>query len=161
MNPKVEYKTKNVNNHIAFTAQGSAINFNDEMTLNLMHYERDEQVHLIIARNRWGMLVIGGEQGGSYVAEIVIPARGYETVAADGGEMQSFAAASIGVDASGDNPENQANVGTGNDAGAFSAFPDDGIDGEGGFGEDGLSIEKIPVPFEMGRVSLILWEVQG
>ena len=156
MNPVVEYKTHNSGNHIPFTTQDCAITFNDELTLNLRYYERDEPVHLIIARNRLDMLVIGGEQGGSFVAEILIPARNYETVTADEEGMQALAAAGI-------------DIGTDGEIAAMSAVQmafdsqkstDMEYDYEGEILESEAGTVRIAVPLNLGRVTLTLWEVQ-
>lgn len=55
----------------------------DELTLNLAKYERDDPVHIDICVSKLGMLVTGVIPGvaDKYVAEIDIPARRYtETV---------------------------------------------------------------------------------
>jgi hypothetical protein len=82
---KIVYKTPEAElNHIAYEIDGNKITFgDDEKTLNLEKYERDDAVHLIDSIDADGNLV-GSSDGLYYAYEIDIPAREYEYV--DGGE---------------------------------------------------------------------------
>lgn len=59
-------------------SKAGKITLNDELMLNLPLYQRDHDVHLIISKNAYGMLVIGA--GKWIVAELDIPARSYDYV---------------------------------------------------------------------------------
>lgn len=48
----------------------------DEMTLNLSKYERDDPVHIDIGLNAWGFLTFGVSS--RYAVQIEIPARSYK-----------------------------------------------------------------------------------
>lgn len=67
--PKIDYEVRN-DKIIAFG--------DDDLTIKLPSYERDEEVNLDICLNEWGMLVMG--QGQRYVAQVNIPPRAYEEV---------------------------------------------------------------------------------
>ena len=72
---------KNEGAKIPYEVQGTKIIFNDdELTLNLARYERDDANHIDICRDRMGNLVSGVIPGiaETYVAQIDIPARAYE-----------------------------------------------------------------------------------
>lgn len=70
---------KNEGAKIPYTINGTKITFDDELTLNLAKYERDDPNHLDICRDRFGNLICGVIPGVAeiYVAEIDIPARAY------------------------------------------------------------------------------------
>ncbi len=67
---------KNDGPKIEYTANGTRINFRDELALDLSKYERDYPVHLDICENRDGMLVMNISD--YYVAQIDIPERLYD-----------------------------------------------------------------------------------
>ena len=72
---------KNEGAKIPYEVQGGKIVFNDdELTLNLARYERDDANHIDICRDKCGNLVSGVIPGiaETYVAQIDIPARAYE-----------------------------------------------------------------------------------
>lgn len=67
---------------------GDTLNINDEITLNLAKYERDDANHIDVCRDAYGNLVTGVIPGvaEAYIAQIDIPPRAYlekqiETVA--------------------------------------------------------------------------------
>lgn len=64
------------------------ISFNDELTLNLEKYERDDPAHIDICQDIYGNLVTGviPNIAERYVAQIDIPAREYEKEYDDEGE---------------------------------------------------------------------------
>lgn len=71
---------KNEGVKIPYEVQGGKIVFNDdELTLNLARYERDDANHIDICRDRRGNLVSGVIPGiaETYVAQIYIPPRAY------------------------------------------------------------------------------------
>jgi len=86
----IVYKTPEAeNSHIAYAVAGNYITFgDDEKTLNLSKYERDDAVHLIDSIDADGNLV-GSSAGLYYAYEIDIPARQYTD--ADSGETDDDA----------------------------------------------------------------------
>lgn len=75
---------KNVGQKIAYEVNGNKITFgDDEITLNLSKYERDDETQLDICRDDDHILIAGLSK--YYVANIIIPARQY-----DGGEPVPF-----------------------------------------------------------------------
>ena len=66
---------KNEGTKIPYTLDGTKLNINDEITLDLAKYERDFAVHLDVCHNDYGMLTMG--LSSNYVAQIDIPARQY------------------------------------------------------------------------------------
>ena len=72
---------KNEGAKIPYEVKGDKIVFNDdELTLNLARYERDDANHIDICRDKMGNLVSGVIPGvaETYVAQIDIPPRAYE-----------------------------------------------------------------------------------
>lgn len=72
---------KNEGTKIQYEIKGDKIVFNDdELTLNLARYERDDANHIDICRDRCGNLVSGVIPGiaETYVVQIDIPPRAYE-----------------------------------------------------------------------------------
>lgn len=102
---------KNQGQKINYSVDGTKLNLNDEMTLDLSKYERDFPVHIDICRNQFGMLTFGLSE--KYVAQIDIPERQY-----------------IDVDGGLDEEENPI-------------------------------INKEPVAFDMDKVELTLWSLEG
>lgn len=74
---------KNEGTKIPYEINGNKITFNDELSLNLEKYERDDAAHIDICRDKFGNLVTGVIPGvaEAYVAEIDIPAREYDYIA--------------------------------------------------------------------------------
>lgn len=76
---------------IAYEVQGSVISFNGgELTLDLARHQRDFARTLDICRDKFGGLTMG--LGENYAAQIEIPAREYEYVAAAGADVPTPAA---------------------------------------------------------------------
>ena len=69
---------KNVGEKINYSVDGTKINLNNEMILDLARYERDFDVHIDICENWAGMLTMGIAD--KYVAQIDIQARQYKEV---------------------------------------------------------------------------------
>lgn len=68
---------KNVGPKVAYEVTGNKITFgDDEITLNLSKYERDEEVQIDICRDDDHILIAGPSK--YFVANIIIPARQYE-----------------------------------------------------------------------------------
>lgn len=74
---------KNEGEKIDYTTKTNRVTFDDELTLNLERYERDDQNHIDVCRDKFGNLVCGVIPGvaETYVAQIDIPAREYDFVA--------------------------------------------------------------------------------
>lgn len=75
---------KNQGEKIAYSVSGNKITFgDDEFTLNLAKYERDDNARIDICRDRYGNLVTGVIPGiaENYAAQIDIPAREYDYIA--------------------------------------------------------------------------------
>lgn len=75
---------KNDGEYIAYTVKSNKITFgDDELTLNLAAYERDDANHIDICRDKYGNLVTGVIPGlaEAYAAQIDIPAREYDFIA--------------------------------------------------------------------------------
>ena len=70
---------KNEGPKISYVEKGTKITFDDELMLNLAKYERDEDNHIDVCRDKCGNLVSGVIPGTAehYVAQIDIPARSY------------------------------------------------------------------------------------
>lgn len=66
---------KNEGTKIPYILDGTKLNLNDEIMLDLSKYERDFAVHLDFCHNEYGMLTMGLSD--NYVAQIDIPARKY------------------------------------------------------------------------------------
>ena len=75
---------KNVGEKINYSVDGTKINLNNEMILDLARYERDFDVHIDICENWAGMLTMGIAD--KYVAQIDIPARKYNEIKKEGTE---------------------------------------------------------------------------
>lgn len=169
MNPIVAHKTSQAKgNHIPFTTANCSISFNDELTLNLIHYQRDEDVHLSIVRDRLNMLVIGGmgETGGRFVAEIFIPARQFEEFLP---EERAEVFTRLGINESDIMLETIMNRElSGLETGAGMDRPDSSELEELQLESAELlpepmeieSIVRIAVPLNLGQVTLTLWEVE-
>lgn len=73
---------KNEGAKVQYTVRGSKITFDDEVTYNLAKYERDEDSHIDLCRDKFGNLVSGVIPGMAerYVAQIEIPGRSYDYV---------------------------------------------------------------------------------
>ena len=74
---------KNQGTKIPYEIDGNKIAFNDEITINLEAYERDDPNHIDICRDKFGNLVTGVIPGiaEAYIAQIDIPAREYDYIA--------------------------------------------------------------------------------
>lgn len=119
---------------IPYEVRGTKIALNDdELTLNLSRYERDDANHLDICRDKFGNLVSGVIPGVAeiYVAQIDIPARAYV-------EKQIEAT-----------PEQEA-------AEAAEAAGDTENSPEGGT-MDRQTMEREAVPFDIEKCTLSLW----
>lgn len=119
---------------IPYEVRGTKIALNDdELTLNLSRYERDDANHLDICRDKFGNLVSGVIPGVAeiYVAQIDIPARAYV-------EKQIEAT-----------PEQEA-------AEAAEAAGDGENSPEGGT-TDHQTMEREAVPFDIEKCTLTLW----
>ncbi|MCM1167658.1 MAG: hypothetical protein NC401_16800 [Ruminococcus sp.] len=84
----IVYKTPEAeSSHIAFSVKGSKITFgDDEKTLNLAKFEKDDAVHITDSVDADGNLV-GNSDGLYYAYEIDIPAREYEYTEDESGEQ--------------------------------------------------------------------------
>lgn len=70
---------KNDGKKIGYELTGTKLEFaGGALTIDLARYQRDEQVTLDIMANGEGYLTMG--QGRYYVAQVAIPARGYDEV---------------------------------------------------------------------------------
>ena len=68
---------KNKGTKVKYETSGSKITFgDDEITLNLAKYERDEQVQINVCTDDDHILIAGLSK--YYVANIIIPARSYD-----------------------------------------------------------------------------------
>ncbi len=67
-------KTGGIKVDVAFSGN-KVILGDDEMTLNLAKYERDDPIHIDIGLNAWGFLTFGVSD--RYAVQIEIPARSY------------------------------------------------------------------------------------
>ncbi len=77
---KIQYKTPAAEDrHIEYELKKTRLTFDDELTIKLDKYERDEDAHIDICTDRYGNLVMGVIPGIAthYVAQIDIPARTY------------------------------------------------------------------------------------
>lgn len=120
---------------IPFEVRGTKIALNDdEMTLNLARYERDDANHLDICRDRFGNLVSGVIPGVAeiYVAQIDIPAREYLEKQVENAEEPEAAeaAGAAGEEESGE--------------------PDGGTMSR-------QTMEREAVPFDIEKCTLTLW----
>ena len=79
---------KNAGPKIPYEVEGYRITFDDELSLKLNKYQKDEPVHKVITKDSDGDLQIGTNDAKWYVAEIDIPEIQYdvETVPGDEGE---------------------------------------------------------------------------
>ena len=127
---------KNEGAKIPYEVKGDKIVFNDdELTLNLARYERDDANHIDICRDKMGNLVSGVIPGVAekYVAQIDIPAREYNTTPIE-----------LDPDAPADQPAEE-------DGGAAeNPTP-------GGMTEP--TMKREPVPFDIDKCTLTLWTV--
>mgnify|MGYP007101836376 CR=1 FL=1 len=71
---------KNAGPKIPYEVNGTVITFDDELSLELSEYQKDDPVHKDICYDADGDLQIGTKGAKRYVAELDIPARQYETV---------------------------------------------------------------------------------
>ena len=78
---KIVYK--NAGEYIPYELDGNKLSVNDELTLALDRYERDDPVHIDICRDKQENLVAGVIPGVAdwYIAQIDIPAREYDHIA--------------------------------------------------------------------------------
>jgi hypothetical protein len=68
---------KNQGPKVAYEVTGNKITFgDDEITLNLQRYERDDEVQIDICRDDEHILIAGPSK--YFVANIIIPARQYD-----------------------------------------------------------------------------------
>ena len=77
---KVIYKTPEAKkNHLEYDLEGTRLTINDELSIKLDKYERNEDAHLDICVDCYGNLVLGVIPGLAqrYAAQIDIPARTY------------------------------------------------------------------------------------
>lgn len=79
---KIKIVEKNVGKKINYSISGTKVIFGeDELTVNLKSRERDYDVVLDICKDKEDGLTVGVSTGSTaYVAQIIIPARGYEIV---------------------------------------------------------------------------------
>lgn len=122
---------KNEGAKIPYEIKGDKIVFNDdELTLNLARYERDDANHIDICRDKCGNLVSGVIPGiaETYVAQIDIPARAYEEREIEGAAAEARAQA--------DSEE------TGGAPGGMM---------------DRQTMEREAVPFDINKCVLTLW----
>lgn len=63
---------------IPYTIDGTKIDFNDEIAINLEKRETDDPMHIDISMDMYGCLVMGVSN--DYVAQIDIPTRQYNEV---------------------------------------------------------------------------------
>lgn len=79
---KIIYRPDESGEKIPFEINGNKVTFDDELTLNLSRYERDDPAHIDVCRDKFGNLVTGVIPGvaESYVAQLDIPAREYVEV---------------------------------------------------------------------------------
>ncbi len=75
---------KNQGEKIPYSVEGTRLNINDELILDLSRYERDFDVHIDISEDWAGMLVMG--LGDRYVAQIDMPARKYNEIEVENDE---------------------------------------------------------------------------
>lgn len=75
---------KNVGEKINYSVDGTKININDQLTLDLAKCERDFDIHIDISENWAGIMVMG--LADRYVAQIDIPARKYNEIKKEGTE---------------------------------------------------------------------------
>ena len=128
---------------IAHTIRGNKITFgDDELTLNLERWERDEDNHIDLCRDKFGNLIMGVIAGRAeaYLAQIFIPARRFEYKEAPGARgpegMTAFAAA-------------------GADMAAGAADVTDSDEGSEDFAE--ISEIRTALPFDIKAATLTLW----
>ncbi len=121
---------KNEGPKIPYSARGSKITFDDEVTYNLTKYERDEPCHIDLCRDKHGNLVSGVIPGTAerYVAQIDIPARGFTEKEVE-------------------NPD-------------YDAENEDGGEESGMSGKSPTIIQKDPIPFSMDNVTLTLYALK-
>lgn len=120
---------KNAGVKIPYEVKGDKIVFNDdELTLNLARYERDDANHIDICRDKCGNLVSGVIPGTAetYVAQIDIPPRAYVEREIEG------AAAEVQADS-------------------------ENTDGAPGGMMDRQTMEREAVPFDIDKCVLTLW----
>ncbi|AOY77180.1 hypothetical protein [Clostridium formicaceticum] len=75
---------KNQGEKTPYSVEGTRLNINDELILDLSRYERDFDVHIDISEDWAGMLVMG--LGDRYVAQIDMPARKYNEIEVENDE---------------------------------------------------------------------------
>ena len=77
---KVIYKTPAAeDSHLEYELAKTRLTLNDELSVKLDKYERDEDAHLDVCRDKYGNLMLGVIPGVAqlYTAQIDIPARTY------------------------------------------------------------------------------------
>lgn len=91
---------KRPGNHIPYEVDGKKIVFgHDEISINLESRERDFEVLLDICIDSENGIVIGtGGKARKYAAQIIIPARRYDTVKKEKGESEEAREEKIPVD---------------------------------------------------------------
>lgn len=77
---------KNIGEKIEYAVNGTKLNINDELILDLSRYERDFDVHIDISEDWAGTLTMGIAD--IYVAQIDIPARRYNEIKKEGTENE-------------------------------------------------------------------------
>lgn len=120
---------KNEGAKIPYEVKGDKIIFNDdELTLNLARYERDDANHIDICRDKMRNLISGVIPGvaETYVAQIDIPPRAYEVR-----EIEEAA------------EEAQADT--------------EAVGGASGGMMDRQTTERVAIPFDIEKCTLTLW----
>lgn len=89
--------------HIAYDTTKTSIIFGDEdLIINLKNRERDNDVTLDICLDKDGELTMGTAAGMKYAAQVLIPARAYNTVSGepdeDGNPTQVQEAVAFNID---------------------------------------------------------------
>jgi len=127
---------KNDGQKIAYEVSGNKLTLgDDEMTLNLARYERDDPAHIDICRDKFGFLVCGVIPGVAekYVAQIDVPAREYNETPIE-----------LDPDVPADQPAEEGGGAAENPA-------------PGGMTEP--TVKRDPVPFDIDKCTLTLWAV--
>jgi len=134
---KVIFKTPAAEkSHLEYELAKTRLTLNDELSVKLDKYERDEDAHLDVCQDCYGNLVLGVIPGLAqrYAAQIDIPARTYHDE--DSGEVND--AAQIDIPARTYHDEDSGEV-----------------------NEDGEPIIRpVADPFSTDNVTLTLWEME-
>lgn len=71
---------KNVGKKIAYRVSGNFIYIgaDDDLALNLKKYERETEKQVDVTMDKDGMLLVGTDQEGYFVAQITVPKRAYD-----------------------------------------------------------------------------------